>query len=187
RGATSNIGDVTNWKTALASATNQSGIDTWQVAVVLGFNADRSVHIGLAGGAEGTIPFSEITWARKQMPGMYVGPGVAKPQDVVKPGDVIYVEPTDNKAEYGLRQVPQVNGAILAMDPHTGRVLAMSGGFSFASSQFDRAMQAMRQPGSAFKPFVYAAALDAGFTPSSQVMDAPVVIDQGPGLGLFFF
>ncbi len=185
RGAVSNIGDTAKWKTALASAANQSGIETWQVAVVLGFNADRSVHIGLAGGAEGTIPFAELAWARKQMPGMYVGPGVAKPQDVVKLGDVIYVEPTDKQDTFGLRQVPQVNGAILAMDPHTGRVLAMSGGFSYASSQFDRAMQAMRQPGSAFKPFVYAAALDAGFTPSSQVMDAPVVIDQGPGLGLW--
>ena len=76
--------------------------------------------------------------------------------------------PTGEKGSYGLRQVPQINGAIVAMDPHTGRVLAMSGGFSYASSQFDRAMQAQRQPGSAFKPFVYAAALDNGFTPSAR-------------------
>jgi penicillin-binding protein 1A len=184
RGATSHI-DVADWKTALAALPNQSGIDTWRVAAVLGFNDDRSVRIGIAGGTEGIIPFSELSWARRQMPGMFVGAAPSKPEAVVKIGDVIYVEPTAEKGSYGLRQVPQINGAIVAMDPHTGRVLAMSGGFSYASSQFDRAMQAQRQPGSAFKPFVYAAALDNGFTPSSQVMDAPVVVDQGPGLGLW--
>jgi penicillin-binding protein 1A len=186
RGAANNIGAVANWKAALASVPNQSGIETWRIATVLDFNPDKSTRIGLAGGAEGTIPFSELTWARKQMPGMFVGAAVSRPQDVLKLGDVIYVEPTaDGKDSYGLRQVPQVNGAIVAMDPHTGRVLAMSGGFSYASSQFDRAMQAMRQPGSSFKPFVYAAALDNGFTPTSQVVDGPVVVDQGAGLGLW--
>jgi penicillin-binding protein 1A len=184
RGATSHI-DVSDWKTALASTPNQSGIDTWRIAAVLAFNSDKSVRIGLAGGAEGVIPFAELAWARRQMPGMFVGAAPTKPQDALKIGDVIYVEPTGSKSSYGLRQVPQINGAIVAMDPHTGRVLAMSGGFSYASSQFDRAMQAMRQPGSAFKPFVYAAALDNGFTPVSQVLDAPIVVDQGPGLGLW--
>ncbi len=184
RGATSHI-DVADWQTALAALPNQSGIDTWRVAAVLGFNDDRSVRIGIAGGTEGIIPLSELAWARRQMPGMFVGAVPSRPQDVVKIGDVIYVEPTGTADTYGLRQVPQINGAIVAMDPHTGRVLAMSGGFSYASSQFDRAMQAMRQPGSAFKPFVYAAALDNGFTPVSQVLDAPIVVDQGPGLGLW--
>jgi penicillin-binding protein 1A len=185
RGAASNI-DATNWKPAIAALPNQSGIDTWRVAAVIGFDdEERSAHIGFTDGSEGTIPLKEMTWARKQMPGMYVGPGIAKPQDVLKAGDVIYVEPTGQSGEYGLRQVPQVNGAIVVMDPHTGRVLAMSGGFSYASSQFDRAMQAMRQPGSSFKPFVYAAALDNGFTPSSEVVDGPVVVDQGAGLGLW--
>jgi penicillin-binding protein 1A len=84
-----------------------------------------------------------------------------------------------------LRQVPEINGAVVAMDPHTGRVLAMSGGFSYASSQFDRAMQAKRQPGSSFKPFVYAAALDNGYTPVSKVLDGPVSLPQGPGLPLW--
>ena len=84
--------------------------------------------------------------------------------------------------KWGLRQVPDVNGAIVAIDPHTGRVLAMSGGLDFKASQFNRATQAWRQPGSAFKPFVYLAALDSGFTPSTLVLDAPFVIDQGPGL-----
>ena len=87
--------------------------------------------------------------------------------------------------DYGLRQIPEVNGAIVAMDPHTGRVLALSGGFSYASSQFDRAMQAQRQPGSSFKPFVYAAALDNGYTPVSKVLDAPFEMDMGPGQGIW--
>ncbi|HWA92054.1 MAG TPA: penicillin-binding protein 1A [Rhizomicrobium sp.] len=184
RGATSNMGDTADWQKKLAAIPNQSGIDTWQVAVVLGFDG-TTTNIGLAGGKQATIPLKDLAWARKQMPGMFVGAGVSKPADVLKLGDIVYVEPTETAGEFGLRQVPQINGGIVAMDPHTGRVLAMSGGFSYASSQFDRAMQAMRQPGSAFKPFVYAAALDAGFTPSSQVMDAPVVVDQGPGLGLW--
>jgi penicillin-binding protein 1A len=84
-----------------------------------------------------------------------------------------------------LRQVPEINGAIVAMDPHTGRVLALSGGFSYASSQFDRAMQAQRQPGSSFKPFVYAAALDNGYTPASKVLDGPFEKDMGPGQGIW--
>jgi len=102
----------------------------------------------------------------------------------VKIGDVIYVEPTGAKDSYGLRKVPQINGAIVAMDPHTGRVLAMSGGFSYASSQFDRAMQAMRQPGSAFKPFVYAAALESGYTQVSVInhLDEPIDTLQGAWL-----
>ena len=83
---------------------------------------------------------------------------------------------------YALRQIPDIQGGIVALDPHTGRVLAMSGGFSFEQSQFNRATQAKRQPGSAFKPFVYLAALDSGFTPSTLILDAPFVIDQGPGL-----
>ena len=81
-----------------------------------------------------------------------------------------------------IRQIPEVNGAIIAMDPHTGKILALSGGFSFKLSEFNRATQAQRQPGSAFKPIVYAAALENGFTPSTLVLDAPFVMDQGQGL-----
>ena len=102
---------------------------------------------------------------------------------MLDPGDVVYVEPLDKQAKtWRLRQVPEISGAIVAMDPQTGRVLAMVGGFSYDQSQFNRATQAMRQPGSSFKPFVYAAALDNGYTPSTVVMDAPIEIDQGPGL-----
>ncbi|MBU6443103.1 MAG: penicillin-binding protein 1A [Alphaproteobacteria bacterium] len=185
RGAVSHIDIHGDWKDVLKSTGNQSGIESWRVAAVLGYGADDSVTIGLDDGSEARIPFSELKWARPELKNAYVGPEPTSPEQVVKPGDVVYVEPVDNKGDYGLRQVPEVNGAIVVMDPHTGRVLAMSGGFSFASSQFDRAMQAMRQPGSSFKPFVYAAALDNGYTPASEILDAPVALPQGPGLPLW--
>src|ERR1700761_3302987 len=186
RGAVSNISINGDWQSALKSAGNQSGIDTWHVAIVLGYGGDRSASIGLDNGQRGVIPFSELTWARPENKrSATVGAAPNGPQDVLKIGDVIYVEPIDTAGNYGLRQVPEVNGAIVAMDPHTGRVLAMSGGFSYASSQFDRAMQAQRQPGSSFKPFVYAAALDNGWTPVMKILDAPVSLPQGPGLPLW--
>ncbi|HWD28450.1 MAG TPA: penicillin-binding transpeptidase domain-containing protein, partial [Rhizomicrobium sp.] len=143
----------------------------------------NSAKIGLGDGTTGTIPWSEMTWARHEAKNSpYAGPAPNKPSDVVKIGDVIYVEPLDGKAgEYGMRQVPEINGGIVVMDPHTGRVLALSGGFSYASSQFDRAFQAMRQTGSSFKPYVYAAALDNGYTPVSKVLDAPFSMDDGSG------
>ena len=102
---------------------------------------------------------------------------------MLAPGDVIYVDPlAKDQTQFRLRQIPEISGAMVVMDPNTGRVLAIVGGFSFDQSQFDRATQAMRQPGSSFKPFVYAAALDNGYTPSTVVMDAPIEIDQGPGM-----
>jgi penicillin-binding protein 1A len=186
RGAVSNISTAGDWKSALAAVGNQSGVATWRVAVVLGYGDDNSVDIGLEDGSHGTIPFSELAWARPEIKkSATVGAAPASPRDVVKVGDLIYVEPNGTPGEYGLRQVPEVNGAIVAMDPHTGRVLALSGGFSYASSQFDRAMQAERQPGSSFKPFVYAAALDNGWTPVMKILDAPVSLPQGPGLPLW--
>ena len=102
------------------------------------------------------------------------------------PGDVVYAEAIDGRpGDYRLRQIPEVGGALVAMDPYTGRVFAMAGGFSFDQSAFNRATQAMRQPGSSFKPIVYATALDNGYTPSSVVLDEPISIDQGPGLGVW--
>ncbi len=185
RGALSNIGTQGDWKSVLTTTGNQSGIETWRIAVVLGYGAGKSITIGLADGSRATIPFSEIAWAKKALKDGYTGAPPQSPQDVVKPGDVIYVEPADARGNYGLRQIPKVNGAIVVIDPHTGRVLALSGGFSFASSQYDRAMQAQRQPGSAFKPFVLAAALDNGYTPISTVVDGPFSAPQGPGLPMW--
>lgn len=159
-----------------------------------------------------TIPFSEIEWARKQVMKGEVGvrgPEVKSATEVLSVGDIVYVAPPqppeDDKQEpaaqvetiagyqvmpgsddgWRLMQVPEVGGALTVMDPHTGRVLAHVGGFSFDKSQFDRGIQALRQPGSAFKPFVYAAALDNGYTPSSIVLDAPIAIEQEGGQGLW--
>jgi penicillin-binding protein 1A len=183
--------DLNNWKEGLAKLASdpnhQSGIETWRIAVALAYEG-KNISIGFADGSTGTLSYDGYKWARKQLPGAVWGPTPSGPQDVVKPGDAFFVEalpPPAKPAEYGLRQVPEVNGAIVVMDPHTGRVLGMSGGFSYASSQFDRAMQAQRQPGSSFKPFVYAAALDMGYTPVSKVLDAPFEMDQGPGLGIW--
>src|SRR5207302_4692107 len=131
------------------------------------------------------ISFEEMRWARPELAEQKVGPMPKGPAEVVKPGDVVLVEMLGGDASsplYGLRQIPEVGGAIVVMDPHTGRVLAMSGGYSFEISQFNRVTQAKRQPGSSFKPFVYLAALDNGFTPSTLILDAPFVADQGPGL-----
>jgi len=105
-------------------------------------------------------------------------------KDLFKIGDVIYVKKI-NDNNFSLRQLPKVNGAIVVMDPYTGRVLALSGGFSFKKSEFNRATQALRQPGSAFKPFVYALALENNYTPTSLVLDAPLVLEQGEDLKMW--
>ena len=111
------------------------------------------------------------------------GKAPTKVSQVLDVGDVVYVEPLEGRdGQYRLRQVPEVSGAMVAMDPQTGRVLAMVGGFSYDQSQFNRATQALRQPGSSFKPFVYAAALDNGYTPSTVVLDAPLEVDTGSGI-----
>ena len=191
RGAKMHIDIAGDWQTPLkklaGDPNHQSGIETWRIAVALDY-AGKGVRIGLADGTTALMPYDGYKWARPQLPGAVWGPAPARPQDVVKPGDAFFVEqlaPPAQAGEYGLRQVPEINGAIVVMDPHTGRVLALSGGFSYASSQFDRAMQAERQPGSSFKPFVYATALDDGYTPASKVLDAPFELDQGPGLGIW--
>ena len=102
-------------------------------------------------------------------------------KDLLRVGDIIYVKKLKDNF-YRLLQIPKINGGIVVMDPYTGRVLALSGGFSFKNSEFNRATQALRQPGSAFKPFVYALALENQYTPSSLVLDAPLVLDQGTDL-----
>lgn len=184
RGAKTHIDINGDWRAQLKKTPNQSGVETWKLSVALGFD-QKAIKIGFADGTTGTIPYENYKWARRELRNANVGAAPQKPQDVAKPGDALYVEPEGKPGEFGLRQIPEINGAIVAMDPHTGRVLALSGGFSYASSQFDRAMQAMRQPGSSFKPFVYAAALDNGYTPVSKVLDAPFVMDMGPGQGLW--
>ncbi len=125
------------------------------------------------------MPLDGVKWAKVK------GRVPAKVNQVLEPGDVVYVAPDKLAGQYRLHQVPEVSGAMVVEDPWTGRVLAMVGGFSYDQSQFNRATQALRQPGSSFKPIVYAAALDNGYTPSTLVLDAPIEIDQGPGLGVW--
>ncbi len=164
----------------------------WRPAVVLSVS-DAAARIGFPDGAEADIPVELLWWARDYVSANSLGEEVNAASDVLSAGDVVYVEKylearlpkKDPDAEgegrpapesaYALRQAPAVNGGLIAMDPHTGRVLAMVGGFSFQMSEFNRAVQAERQPGSTFKPFVYSVALDSGYNPSSIVLDAPFV------------
>jgi len=153
--------------------------------------------IGFSNGATGYIPFSEVRWARPWHGSGSFGPYPRRAADVVKPGDVVMVQSISKPASKGeaasarppdaftLCQVPEVSGALVVMDPHSGRVLAITGGFSFEISQFDRATQAKRQPGSSIKPFVYLTALDHGFTPSTLIDDAPISLPQGPGMPMW--
>lgn len=164
--------------------------ETWKTAIVTNVT-DEAAEIGLTDKTTGTIPLAELKWARKNLPDQTLGPEINAPSEVLTAGDVVWVEPVKFGAKrvpypentYTLRQIPEVEGAMVVLDPHTGRVLAMVGGFSFKRSQFNRAVQAKRQPGSSFKPFVYLAALDEGFTPSTLVLDAPFVMEQGNGMG----
>ena len=125
---------------------------------------------------------SDYKWARKYINDDYVGPKIINIEDIIEKDDIIFVSNNSN-GTFSLEQIPEVNGAIIVMDPFSGRVLAMSGGFDFNLSNFNRALQAKRQPGSAFKPFVYMSALENGLQPNSLILDAPFVIDQGGDLG----
>ncbi len=169
-----------------------AGGEEWQLATVTALKNDEA-QLAVIDGKRGRIPWAEMKWARRELANDQFGPAIKKPADVLAPGDVIFVEAVkmgeDGKAypenSYTLRQIPVVQGALVALDPHTGRVFAMSGGFSARMSQFNRATQAQRQPGSSFKPFVYMAALDKGFTPASLILDAPFEYVQGPGMPLW--
>ncbi len=188
RGPLARIEDTENWMAALAKVPIPPAIGSWYMAVVLALHADRA-EIGFSNGVEGQILLKHLAWARAWRKGETRGPRVRHPDSVLAVGDVVAVAAVAKDDEdyqpgsYSLRQIPAINGALVAMDPHTGRVLAMTGGYTYRASQFNRATQAKRQPGSAFKPFVYAAALEHGFTPSSMVLDAPFVIDAGAGQG----
>ncbi len=177
------LDDGADWTGKLRAVALPPALAPWKAAVVLQVAGDHA-RVGVDGLGEGVIRFELMRWARPWQKDQHVGAAPKSPADVLAVGDVVAVEP-EGKDSYSLKQIPDVNGGLLALDPHTGRVLAMSGGFSYAASQFNRATQAMRQTGSSFKPFVYTAALDSGFTPSSLVLDAPFVMDQGPGLGLW--
>ena len=200
RGAMSKLDISGDWGVKLAEMKSLSDISPWRMAVVLE-TSDQSARIGFQpnrelGGAvskqreTGLITLDGVKWA-KAATGAAKGRAATGVSQVLQPGDVIYADPLYSKegqpveGQYRLRQIPEVSGAMVVMDPWTGRVLAMVGGFSFDQSQFNRATQAYRQPGSSFKPIVYSAALDNGYTPSTVVLDAPIEIDQGQGAGVW--
>ncbi|WP_320200060.1 penicillin-binding protein 1A [Agrobacterium sp. rho-13.3] len=175
-----------DWSAELAKLKPLRDVPEWKMAVVLAVSSD-GVDIGLRLDGDGDNPdlrsrgrikAENMKWAYRDSKGQRAT--AKSPTGVLKTGDVIYVEPLSDKGEdYRLRQPPKVQGGMVVMDPHTGRVLAMVGGFSYGQSEFNRATQAMRQPGSSFKPFIYAAALDNGYSPASVVMDAPIEVVSG--------
>lgn len=190
RGALDRVEVTPGWADQLGQAAVTPGLpENWSHALVLAVDTKKA-EIGFATGETGTLPLDRLSWARKPLKKGFIGPKIKAATDVLDVGDLILVAAAEGTEEapapegvYDLKQIPEVSGGLVAMDPHTGRILAMVGGFSFDMSQFNRATQALRQPGSAFKPIVYSAALENGYTPASKVLDAPFVIDQGPGQG----
>ncbi len=159
-----------NWFKNLEKYNLEKSIN-WDIAIVKKVN-QFNAEIETKNKFKGIIEYADISWTKKEF------------DEVLKVGDIIYVNKvSDNK--FSLKQIPKINGGIVVMNPYTGRVLALSGGFSFKNSEFNRATQALRQPGSAFKPFIYALALENDYTPSSLVLDAPLVLDQGSDLKLW--
>jgi penicillin-binding protein 1A len=196
RGPVTHLPNMNSWAEQVSKVVPPDGAETWRMAAVIDADAD-SAKVGFADGKTTELAMADMRWTGKTKASqlLQIGDVVLTQYVEVKPDDK---KPADKKKDkdpdtkpaapafhYVLRQMPEVNGALVALDPHTGRVLALVGGMSYESSEFDRATQANRQPGSSFKPFVYLAALDSGFTPSTIVLDAPIEIDQGPGLPLW--
>ena len=159
-----------NWNNKLEELNLENSIN-WKLAIIKKVNK-FSAEIQTEDKLDGKIEYKDISWTKKEF------------EQLLKVGDIVYVKKIDNKI-YSLKQLPKINGGIVVMDPYTGRVLALSGGFSFKKSEFNRATQALRQPGSAFKPFVYALALENNYTPTSLILDAPIVLDQGVDLKMW--
>ena len=192
RGPLANV-DIkdTDLKKDLSNIPIPEAFPNWKASVIVHID-NLGVNIFFDDVSYGRINLKDLKWARQWRRNQYLGPPIKYPQDVLAIGDIVYVEEKNEKEDfveygllslYNLRQFPDVNGALVALDPHTGRIFAISGGISFNRSEFNRATQAYRQPGSAFKPFVYLTALEKGFAPNSKILDAPFVIDQGADLG----
>jgi penicillin-binding protein 1A len=183
------LGSEASWRDALSKVDVPRDVDAWFPAVVLEVG-ETSARIGIEGVMDDEdghfIPAEDVTWARKRLADGTLAKKAKVAGDLLAVGDVVLVRAVTNDDgtfnRWSLRQIPEVQGAFMAMDVNTGRVLAMQGGFSYQDSVFNRTTQATRQPGSSFKPFVYAAALDSGFTPATIVVDAPIEIDTPQGL-----
>ena len=165
RGPIKNIKYSKDWSKKVEKKFKLEKSINWKIAIIKKISQFESI-IETENNLQGVIKYKDISWTKKDF------------KDLLKVGDVIYVKNISSNS-YMLQQLPKINGGIVVMDPFTGRVLALSGGFSFRNSEFNRTSQALRQPGSAFKPFVYALALENNYTPSSLVLDAPLVLDQG--------
>ncbi|MBV9862700.1 MAG: transglycosylase domain-containing protein, partial [Alphaproteobacteria bacterium] len=191
RGPLAHLPDGISAEGALAGMADPPGLNGWMLAAVIAVDAGGA-QIALHYGGQGRIPLAELGWARRTLDDQRLGPPVRSARDVLAPGDIVLVEPLATARSvgrrgapalaYGLRQFPDVSGGVAVMDRRAGRVFALVGGWDFQASQFDRATQARRQPGSAIKPFVYVTALERDFTPSSVIQDAPIELDQGPGM-----
>ena len=182
RGALGQLDTNNNWQEILEKFdVKKLYKDSWSKAVILSTTKDLA-SIGLENGVLGSIELSSIKWARKFINVDARGPAIKKINDVLNVGDVILVEKTPKEGIFNLRQIPDVNGGFVAIDPHTGRVLAMSGGYIDLPNQFNRAIQAQRQPGSTMKTFGYIAALENGLTPATVIMDEEISLNQGIGL-----
>ena len=172
------------WQVLLSREGAISGMedDGWKKAIVIDVAKDNA-EIGLSNGNKGIIPLSDVLWAKSVVDGKKSDVAISSVAQVLKVGDIIFVKLSDEKNNiYSLQQVPELNGSMVVLDPHTGRVFAMVGGFSYSRSKFNRATQAYRQPGSTIKPFVYLTALETGnYTPSSVILDAPVVLEKSDG------
>ncbi len=172
------------WQVLLSREGAISGMedDGWKKAIVIDVAKDNA-EIGLSNGNKGIIPLSDVLWAKSVVDGKKSDVAISSVAQVLKVGDIIFVKLSDEKNKiYSLQQVPELNGSMVVLDPHTGRVFAMVGGFSYSRSKFNRATQAYRQPGSTIKPFVYLTALETGnYTPSSVILDAPVVLEKSDG------
>jgi len=167
RGPLLNKKDTNNWNNDLKKYHLEKSIG-WNLAIIKKINK-FFVEIETDQKIAGKIEYQDVSWTKKELDKLF------------KVGDVVYVNKIKDNI-FSLKQLPKANGGIVVMDPFTGRVIAMSGGFSFKRSEFNRATQASRQPGSAFKPFIYITAMKEGYTPATLILDAPYVVDQGPGL-----
>ncbi len=170
RGPITNKKNKSNWIKEVKKFKLEKSIG-WDLAIIKKIN-ENFIEIETDNKIEGVIEFKELEWIKKE------------PEKIFDKGDIVYVKKIKDNL-FSLEQLPKANGGIVVMDPYTGRVLAMSGGFSFKKSEFNRSTQALRQPGSAFKPFIYALALENNFTPSTLILDAPIVLDQGEDLKLW--
>ena len=184
RGADVNINISDDYKELLKKANLPRGEDkNWKKSIVLKTSNDSATVENIEGKV-GIITLKSLAWARKTLEDQKFGETPKSVSDVLKVGDIIYTEEI-KEGEFELRQIPNVEGAMVVMSPHNGKILAMVGGFSFNKSQFNRATQAYRQTGSTFKPIVYASALELGYSPTDLILDAPFVLDQGVGLPLW--